>query len=223
MKYLLFIFLLSFLNTIRAQELIALQPTNVIYSNEQQLRELYIKYGQTLLIISDNIYLIPCDCSPCRNAGGNGENRNAGGDNSDRLLGGGAESRSASGENQERMLGGNGSDRNVGGNTNDRNVGNAGQERRLGGDADGRNSKGENQERQLGGDANIRNAAGVNQNRQIGGNADGRNSAGAFKEFACSDFSKSKIKFYNINFNATILYYDGDSLRSLDDKGIVKK
>ena len=66
------------------------------FKSEAQLQELYLKYGN-LLVINNLIYQIPCDCLPCRNFGGQTENRNLGGQTENRKLGGQTENRNLGG------------------------------------------------------------------------------------------------------------------------------
>ena len=66
------------------------------FKSEAQLQELYLKYGN-LLVINNLIYQIPCDCLPCRNFGGQTENRNLGGQTENRKLGGQTENRKLGG------------------------------------------------------------------------------------------------------------------------------
>lgn len=67
------------------------------YKDMKQLEELYKDYG-SLLIINNFIFQIPCECSPCRNLGGDSDNRNLGGDSDDRNLGGGSDDRNMRGQ-----------------------------------------------------------------------------------------------------------------------------
>ena len=84
------------------------------FKSEAQLQELYLKYGN-LLVINNLIYQIPCDCLPCRNFGGQTENRNLGGQTENRKLGGQTENRKLGGQTENRKLGGQTENRNLGG------------------------------------------------------------------------------------------------------------
>ena len=102
------------------------------FKSEAQLQELYLKYGN-LLVINNLIYQIPCDCLPCRNFGGQTENRNLGGQTENRKLGGQTENRNLRGQTENRKLGGQTENRKLGGQTENRKLGGQTENRNLGG------------------------------------------------------------------------------------------
>src|SRR5690554_5314459 len=111
------------------------------FENMQQLDSLFVKYGP-LLIVHENIYTIPCECSPCRELAGNTEDRDLAGQNEDREWAGNTEDRNMSGESEnDRDLAGNTEDRDLNGESEERSISGNMEDRELAGDTEDRNMK----------------------------------------------------------------------------------
>lgn len=229
-KEILFFFLFSPL--LFSQEGMYLEFTGLVYENESQLKGLYEKYDQTLLIVENQIYLIPCECSPCRNRGGDDEGRNMGGDGDDRNLGGDGDNRSLGGDGDRRNLGGDGDNRNLGGDGDGRNLGGDMAGRDGGGDGDDRNMGGDGDRHNLGGDGDDRNSGGDASGRNQGADAAGRNASGnmalrsdggSWSSFSCEPKSKKRFILLDIHRNAEVYYFNGLELVKVDmKKGLIK-
>ena len=159
------------------------------FKSEAQLQELYLKYGN-LLVINNLIYQIPCDCLPCRNFGGQTENRNLGGQTENRKLGGQTENRNLRGQTENRKLGGQTENRNLGGQTENRKLGGQTENRKLGGQT---------------------------ENRKLGGQTENRNLGGMSEILSCKNISSNEFLILHINPNTIIKFYNGYKLHIITD------
>jgi len=235
------VFFTILLQPVFSQNNLLLEFTGIAYKDTQQLQDLYLQYDQSMLIVQGQIYLLPCECSPCRNAGGDNEGRNRGGegdgrnsgkDSDQRNMGGDNDGRNFGGDEDGRNLGGDGDGRNLGGDSDARNQGGDSNNRSLGGENDGRGQGGDNDGRNLGGDADGRNQGGDEEGRNRGGDNDGRNAGadadlrqngGELSSFSCERKSRNKFELFAINKNAEVYYFDGSELKKVDmSKGMVK-
>lgn len=229
-----FILIISFLTMVPAiaQDALLLEETAETYTDEAQLKAMYLRFNQSLLVIEDQIYLIPCDCAPCRYMGAGIEGRNSGGDQAGRSAGGDSDGRGMAGDMDGRNQGGDEAGRSIGGDTEGRNMDGGSEGRNSGGDGEGRNMGGDSDERGMGGDADGRGMGGDTDGRDMGGDGEGRNNggdmagrlaAGDTNSFACEKKSKSRFKLLNVNKNAQIFYYDGVELTKVSIKnGLIK-
>ena len=228
----LFFFLMLSFYPLFGQNSLLLEFTGIAFKDEQQLRELYVQYNQSILVVEGQVYFLPCECSPCRNSGRDNEGRNRGGGNDGRNSGNDSDGRNFGGDEDGRNLGGDGDGRKLGGSGDGRNLGGDSDARNEGGDSDGRNNGGDNDGRNLGGDSdgrNIggdgdgRNRGGDNQGRNSDGDADLRTSGGVWSSFSCERTSRKKFELFAINKNAEVYYYDGSELIKVDlSKGFVR-
>ncbi|MBA5628664.1 hypothetical protein [Moheibacter lacus] len=210
-----------------AQNLLYLEKTGIKFEDKEQLRDLYQQYNQSILVVEDYIYLIPCECVACRklsgdnegrNLGGDGDNRNFSGDSSDRNSGGDIDGRNQGGESDERGFSGEGEGRNFAGESGNRNQGGESGERNQGGDSNKRNSGGDVDGRNADGEIEGRRAGGENDQRNSGAKADFRMNGGELSAFECYKKSRSKFILSGIHKNAEVYFYDGTNLIEVDLK-----
>ena len=215
-----------------SQNSLSLETTGITFKDQEQLENLYIRHNQSMLIVEKQIYFLPCECSPCRNSGGDNEGRNSGGDKDGRNSGSEGDERNFGGDTDGRNQGEDTDGRNQGGEAEGRNQGSDAEGRNFGGDSDERNQDGEKEGRNFDGDTDGRNAGAEDEGRNQGGDAEGRNAGadtesrtgdGEISSFGCERKSRKKLHFYNINKNAEVYYFDGFELTKVNmSKGVVK-
>ncbi len=162
------------------------------YESEDQLQKLYLDNGP-LLIILDNIFIIPCECTSCADGGGSSNDGN---------------------------LGGNANDGKLGGGSNDGKLGGASNQGKLGGGSNKSKSGGNSDKGKLGGNSGDGKLGGNSAEGKLGGGSNDGKLAGASKFLNCKRAGK-KIKLANYS-NRVDIYYYGARGKELVNKGTIK-